>query len=139
MNKNGDWFDLVNPDRVPVFQGTPRTINFGIAMQLPKGFEAHVLPRSSTYKNYGLLLVNSMGIIDNTYCGDNDVWRGMFLPSYDNAVPAQVRLLQFKIVPSQRATIWQKLRWLFDSKIKFEEVSSLGNKDRGGFGEGTGK
>lgn len=112
----------------------------GIAMQLPKGYEAIVLPRSSTFKNRGIILANSMGVIDNTYCGDNDEWRFPAIALKDTTIPAgeKGRICQFRIQLSQKATLWQKLKWLFTSGIELVEVDHLGNEDRKGIGEGTG-
>jgi dUTP pyrophosphatase len=90
-------------------------------MELPKGFEAHVVPRSSTFKNFGVIQVNSVGIIDNTYCGDTDCW---FFPAYavrDTEIHLNDRICQFRIVENQ-------------PKIYFETVEKLGNANRGGHG-----
>ena len=94
-------------------------------MELPKGYEAHLLPRSSTFQNTGLLLTNSMGIIDNSFCGDNDYWGAKFYATKDGRVEKGQRLCQFRILENQPS-------------LKFVEVVHLGNKDRGGYGS-TGK
>lgn len=106
----------------------------GVAMKLPKGYEAIVAPRSSTFKKYGLIQANSMGIIDNTYCGDNDQWMFPAVALKDCEIPAGTRVCQFRIQLSQKATMWQKIKWLFSSKIEFEFVDHLNDEDRGGFG-----
>lgn len=139
VHRKGDWFDLICPEDVELTPGTAKKVDFCLAMQLPAGFEAHVLERSSTFKNYGILQTNALGIIDNSYCGDKDSWGGMYYCTRKGTIPAGSRIAQFRIVLSQRATFWQKLKWLFNSKIRFVEVDRLGNKNRGGFGEGTGR
>ena len=105
-------------------------IPLGVAMQLPEGYEAHVVPRSSTFKTWGIIQTNHIGIIDNSYCGDNDQW---FYPAYclepknfiDNQYGTLIRkgdkIAQFRIIEVQ-------------PKLEFEKVELLGNKDRGGFG-----
>ncbi len=109
-------------------------IPLGIAMELPKGFEAVVLPRSSTYKKFKIICWNSEGVIDNSYNGDNDQWHFPALALDDTTIKEGDRICQFKIQLSQKATMWQKIKWLFTSKIEFEYVDHLGNIDRKGFG-----
>lgn len=121
----GDWIDLSSTEDITMKAGEFKLIRLGIAMELPKGYEAHIVSRSSTFKNYGIIQANSIGIIDNTYCGDKDEW--MF-PAYalrDTTVRKNDRICQFRIVENQ-------------PPIHFEEVDVLGNKDRGGIGS-TGK
>lgn len=109
-------------------------IKLGIAMELPKGFEAIVAPRSSTPKNFGIVCANSIGIIDNSYCGDNDEWKFPAIAIRETFIPEGTRICQFRIQLSQKATFWQKLKWLFSSGVKFVKVDKLNNKNRGGFG-----
>ena len=100
-------------------------IPLGVAMELPKGYEAHVVPRSSTFKNFGIIQTNHMGVIDESYCGDNDQWH---FPAYalrDPVIHVNDRICQFRIMEHQ-------------PKIVFEETEKLDNKDRGGIGS-TGK
>lgn len=111
-----------------------KLIGLGVAMQLPKGFEAVVLPRSSTYKNFKIILANSQGVIDNSYNGDNDEWKFNAIAFDDTVIEEGDRLCQFRIQLSQKATLWQKLKWLLSSGIEFEEVESLNNPDRDGIG-----
>ena len=116
----GDWIDLRAAEDVEMKAGEFRLIPLGIAMKLPEGYEAHVVPRSSTFKNYGLIQTNHMGVIDETYCGPNDWW---FVPMYamrDTAVRAGDRIAQFRIMEHQ-------------PRILFEE-GELEGADRGGFG-----
>lgn len=145
--EKGEWIDLYTSEdievkaptsRYQVVRFNPTLIPLGVAMQLPKHFEANLVPRSSTFKNYGIIQTNSIGIIDHTYCGNNDEWKMSVLPFENKVIPRGTRIAQFRIRPSQFAPIWVKLKWLFTNKIEFEEVSELKNKDRGGFGS-TGK
>lgn len=106
----------------------------GIAMKLPKGFEAMLLPRSSTFKKYGIIQTNSQGVIDETYCGNNDEWKMPVIAYKDVTIPANERICQFRIQLSQKASIWQKLKWLFSNKIELVEVDSLSDENRDGFG-----
>lgn len=111
-----------------------RLIRLGVAMQLPKGFEAVVLSRSSTYKNFGVILGNSEGVIDQPYCGDNDEWRFNAIAFRDITINEGDRICQFRIQLSQKATMWQKIKWLLSSGVKIVEVDKLGNPDREGIG-----
>lgn len=125
IDGKSDWVDLRAADTIELKAGEFKLIPLGIAMQLPKGYEAHVVPRSSTFKNYGIIEVNSMGIIDESYCGDNDQW---FFPAYavrDTVINVNDRICQFRIMEHQPV-------------LRFEEVTILGNEDRGGHGS-TGK
>ena len=94
-------------------------------MKLPKGFEAVVLPRSSTYKNFGIIQTNHMGVIDNSYCGDNDEWKYPVVAMRNTVINVDDKICQFRIQLSQKATVWQKLKWLFCSGIKLVEVNKL--------------
>lgn len=154
--KKGEWVDLRSAKDVKIegpqsgvlkyhmFEGEKvghREVTFsneliplGVAMQLPKGFEAHILPRSSTFKNFGIIMANMQGVVDNSYCGDNDEWMFNAIALRDCIFAEGERICQFRIQLSQKATVWQKLRWLFSSGIKIVEVESLSNQDRKGFG-----
>lgn len=96
-------------------------VKFGVAMELPEGYEGYIVPRSSTFKNFGLLLTNSHGVIDEAYAGDTDEWMGMFLATRDGGISIGDRPAQFRVQ--------QKM-----PDINFIEVDKLGNKDRGGYG-----
>lgn len=134
----GDWIDLkiwesfsINKVKTPVYQ----MLSLGVAMQLPDGYEAIIVPRSSTFKKYGIMLANSVGIIDNTYCGNGDIWGFPALIFKENTtIPSFERICQFRIQLSQKATIWQKIKNLFYSGVEFEVVDNLTNPNRGGFG-----
>ena len=134
----GDWIDLRAAEDVFIPKGQSALISLGVSMKLPEGYEAHVVPRSSTFKNYGLIMTNSVGIIDNSYCGTNDVWRfpAYCLESktsrcinitdkgfiqYGSWVHKNDRICQFRIVKSQ-------------PPIEFVEVDTLDDTDRGGIG-----
>lgn len=112
-----------------------KLIDLGISMELPKGYEAVVLPRSSTYNNFFVCLGNSQGVIDNKFRGNNDIWKFNAIAFKDTKIKKHDRICQFRIQLSQFATRWQKIKWLFwNGKIKFIEVNSLNNDDRGGIG-----
>lgn len=111
-----------------------KLIPLGVAMKLPKGFEAIVAPRSSTHKKFGIMQANQFGIIDNCYCGNNDEWKFPAVAMRDTTISKGDRICQFRIQLSQKATFWQKLKWFLSSGIKFVEVESLDSISRGGFG-----
>lgn len=106
----------------------------GVAMKLPKGFEAIVAPRSSTYKKFGVIQANSIGVIDSSYCGNEDQWMMPVIALKDTTINKGDRVCQFRIQLSQKANIWQKLKWLLSKGIKLVEVDTLDNSSRGGFG-----
>ena len=117
----GDWIDLRAAETVTLKAGEWRPISLGISMQLPEGYEAHILPRSSTFKRWGVILPNAMGIIDESYCGDNDIWHFGALAMRDTVSEKGDRICQFRIMEKM-------------PPVRFEEVTVLGNRDRGGFG-----
>lgn len=121
VDGKSDWIDLRASEDVELKAGEFKLIPLGVAMELPKGYEAHLVPRSSTFKNYGILQTNSCGIIDCSYCGDEDMWRMPVYATRDTVIHQNDRICQFRIVENQ-------------PKITFDEVESLGNADRGGFG-----
>ena len=121
IDGKSDWIDLRAAEEVEMKAGEFRLIPLGIAVELPAGYEAHVVPRSSTFRNFGLIQTNHMGVIDESYCGPNDWW---YVPMYalrDTVVHAGDRISQFRIMEHQ-------------PQIKFEEVEELKGEDRGGFG-----
>lgn len=111
-----------------------KLLPLGVCMEMPDGFEGYLLPRSSTFKKYGLIQTNSMGIIDNSYKSNEDEWKMSVLATRKVIIPKGTRIAQFRIQLSQKATLWQKLKWLMSSSVKIEKVSSLGNPVRSGFG-----
>ncbi|NBH73610.1 deoxyuridine 5'-triphosphate nucleotidohydrolase [Clostridiaceae bacterium] len=121
VDGKSDWIDLRAAEDVVMKAGEFKLVPLGIAMELPEGYEAHVVPRSSTYKNFGIIQTNHMGVIDKSYCGDHDQW---YFPAYalrDTQIREGDRICQFRIMEHQPV-------------IQFEEVESLGHKDRGGIG-----
>lgn len=117
----GDLIDLRCAEDTVIKKGELKLIPLGIAMELPKGYEAHVYPRSSTYKKHKILLSNSVGIIDESYCGDNDQWCFPAYATEDTFIEKNTRICQFRIFEHQPT-------------LEFEEVETLGNSDRGGIG-----
>lgn len=116
-----DWVDLRAAKDVKLKAGEFALIPLGIAMELPEGYEAHIVPRSSTFKNFGIIQTNSQGVVDNSYCGNNDEW---FFPAYalrDTEIHFNDRICQFRIVKKQ-------------PKLQFIPVEKLDNEDRGGHG-----
>lgn len=138
----GDWIDLKAAETVVLSKPNSRLsdmfdsklISLGISMQLPKYFEANIVPRSSTYKNYGVIQTNNFGVIDYKYCGNNDIWKFPAIAFKNTTIKEGDRICQFRIRPCQDAPWYIKIKWMFTSKITFKEVKSLNNKDRGGFG-----
>lgn len=134
---NGDWVDLYVSSSFGnryYKAGEASVVPLGVAMRLPKGFEANVVSRSSSFKKFGFIQVNSYGIIDNSYSGDNDEWKDPVFFLKDGYISSGERICQFRVNLSQKATVWQKIKWLFTSGFKFVEVDTLGGKNRGGFG-----
>lgn len=119
--EKGDWIDLRSAEDVELKKGENKLIHLGVAMELPKGYEAHIVPRSSTFKKWGIIQTNHMGIIDETYKGDGDWWLFPALATRDTKIEKGDRICQFRIEKKM-------------PKIKFETVEVLGNKNRNGFG-----
>ena len=121
IDGKSDWIDLRSAEHVEMKAGEFRLINLGVAMQLPKGYEAHIVPRSSTFKNFGIIQTNHQGVVDESYCGPND-W--FYMPAYalrDTVIEVNDRICQFRIEKHQPV-------------IEFDEVAQLTGKDRGGIG-----
>ena len=125
IDGKSDWIDLRASEEVELKAGDFKLIPLGVAMEIPKGYEGHLAPRSSTFKTWGLIQTNSIGVIDCSYCGDDDMWRMPVYATRDTVIHVNDRIAQFRIIENQ-------------PKIVFEEVESLGNDSRGGFGS-TGK
>ncbi len=119
--EKSDWIDLRSAETVTMEPGEFRIISLGVAMELPEGYEAHILPRSSTFKKFGIILSNSEGIIDNSFRGDKDLWGFPAIALRPTTIYRGDRICQFRIVRKQ-------------PQVEFEEVESLGNDNRGGFG-----
>ena len=118
--ENGDWIDLRAAEDVEMRAGEFRLISLGVSMQLPEGYEAHIVPRSSTYKHWGIIQANHMGVVDNSYCGDNDIWKFPAIAIRDTMIYKNDRICQFRIAKKQ-------------PEFEFEEVDYLEGPDRGGF------
>lgn len=119
--EKGDWIDLRAAEDTVLKAGEFKLIPLGVAMELPRGYEAHIVPRSSTYKKFGIIQTNHQAVIDESYCGDNDQW---LYPAYalrDTEIHKGDRICQFRIMEKQ-------------PEITFTEVAILGNEDRGGIG-----
>lgn len=125
IDGKSDWIDLRASEEVELKQGEFKLIKLGVGMKLPEGFEAHIVPRSSTFKNFGIIQTNHMGVIDESYCGDHDQWMFPALAVRDTVIHVNDRICQFRIMRHQ-------------PQIVFEETETLGGEDRGGFGS-TGK
>ena len=118
---NGDWIDLRAAEDVNLEKGDFRLISLGVSMKLPDGYEAHIVPRSSTFKHWGIIQANHMGIIDNSYCGDNDIWKFPAIATRDAVIYKNDRICQFRIMKKQPC-------------VRFDTVEHLNGPDRGGFG-----
>lgn len=119
--ETGDWLDLRAAETVEMKAGEYRLISLGISVKLPDGFEAHIVPRSSTFQKWGVLQTNSQGVIDNSYSGENDIWRFPALAMRDTVIHKNDRICQFRIVRKMEDII-------------ISEVDHLDGPDRGGFG-----
>lgn len=117
----GDWIDLRSAEDVEMKAGEFRVIRLGVGMILPEGYEAHIAPRSSTYKNFGIIQTNSLGMVDNSYCGEEDEWKMAAYALRDAVIRKNDRICQFRIVEKQ-------------PEIEFEAVEHLSETSRGGFG-----
>lgn len=117
----GDWIDLRAAETVSLSKGEFKLISLGVGMILPDGYEAHIVPRSSTFKKFHIIQTNHMGIIDNSYCGEQDEWKFPALAVEDTIINKNDRICQFRIVKKQ-------------PEIVFEQVEKLSDNSRGGFG-----
>jgi dUTP pyrophosphatase len=126
---NFDWIDLVavpdldkgESDYIFLRAGEFRLISLGVSIKLPVGYEAHLAPRSSAFKRYGFIQTNGVGVVDETYCGDGDLWMLPIYSIWDCKIPAYDRIAQFRIMAKM-------------PRLEVEEVATLKFKDRGGFG-----
>ena len=121
IDGKSDWIDLRASEDVELKAGDFKLIPLGVAMKLPDGYEAHLAPRSSTFKNWGILQTNSIGVIDQSFCGDNDMWRMPVYATRDTIIHKGDRIAQFRIMEHQ-------------PRIQFSEVDKLSGVNRGGFG-----
>ena len=121
FDNKGDWIDLRSAEDVTLKKGESCLISLGISVQLPEGYEMIIAPRSSSYKKFGIIQTNSIGIVDSSYNGDNDIIKMPVLADRDTRIRINDRICQFRIQKNQPGII-------------FQEVDTLGNEDRGGFG-----
>ena len=121
VDGKSDWIDLRSAEEVELKEGEFRIIHLGIAVRLPEGYEAHIVPRSSTFKRWGIIQTNHMGVIDSSYCGDGDEWMMPVYATRNVKIEKYSRICQFRIMENQ-------------PKLEFEEVEHLGGEDRKGFG-----
>lgn len=119
--KVGDWIDLRAAEDVKMECGEFKLISLGVSMKLPEGYEAVIIPRSSTFKNWGIIQTNHFGLIDNSYCGFNDIWMFPALATRDTFIEKNSRICQFRIQKSME-------------DVTFKTVARLDDVDRGGFG-----
>ena len=121
IDGKSDWIDLRAAATIALHHGEFYLVPLGVAIELPEGYEALIVPRSSSFKNYGFIQTNSMGVIDETYCGDNDEWKLPILATREGLIAEGDRIAQFRIIKHQ-------------PKLDFIEVKSLEKSNRGGFG-----
>lgn len=121
VNPNGDWVDLRAAEDVEMKAGDFKFISLGVSMKLPEGYEAHIVPRSSTYENWGIIQANHMGVVDNSYRGNNDIWQFPAIAIRDTRIYKNERICQFRIMEKQ-------------PYLDFDAVDHLDDEDRGGFG-----
>lgn len=121
MINGSDWIDLRSAENIELKKGESKLISLGVSMEIPKGYEAHIVPRSSTFKNFSIIQTNHFGIVDNNYCGNNDIWMFTAYALKNTAIHKNDRICQFRIEKKQ-------------PPISFIEVDSLDNESRGGFG-----
>ena len=117
----GDWIDLRAAEKVELKQGDFALISLGVSMKLPDGYEAHLAPRSSTFKTWGIIQTNSIGVVDNSYSGNNDIWKMPVYATRDTVINVNDRICQFRIMPKMPV-------------LDVEETDNLEGPDRGGFG-----
>lgn len=119
--KKGDWIDLRAAEDVELKAGEFKLINLGVGMILPDGYEAHIVPRSSTFLKFGVIQANHCGIIDNSYSGDNDQWKFPAIALRNTKIHKNDRICQFRLMKKME-------------DVTLEEVEHLNERDRGGFG-----
>ena len=121
IDGKSDWIDVRSAEDVELKVGDFKLISLGVSMELPKGYEAHIVQRRSTFKNFGIIQTNHQAVIDESYCGDNDIWRYPVYALRDTVIHKNDRICQFRIMEHQPT-------------IEFDEVEYLGNADRKGIG-----
>jgi len=121
IENKSDWFDLRSAENISLKAGEFKLISLGVSMELPEGYEAYVIPRSSTYKTFGIIQTNHLGLIDEIYKGNNDIWKYPALAMRDTEIKINDRICQFRIQKKMPT-------------VTFDEVDDLENENRGGFG-----
>lgn len=140
IESHGAWFDLRSAEDVNIKTFESHLISLGVSIQLPKYFQANIVPRSGTYGKYGIIQANHYGVIDGPdkesdgYSGDDDIWKFNAIAIRESNILVGYRICQFEIKPMMTAPWWVKLKWLFNNKIELIEVQKLTSKNRGGFG-----
>lgn len=133
-----DCFDLFLAEDVKLKKGELGVFSLGVAMEIPKGMSGRAYLRSSTPVEHHVYMANHVGVIDSVYCGNDDNWRVELVALKATTIPKGTKICQFELVPSQFATVYQKLKWLFSSSLTIQKVDKLTSKNRGGLGT-TGK
>lgn len=130
---NGDWIDLRAAEDVKLNAWESAKISLGVSIKVPNEYEIHLVPRSSTFDKYSIIQTNSMGVIDNSYCGNDDIIKMPVLAVRDTFIPKNTRIAQFRIVP--------RMRYMDpnSSEIKITEVTNMESTNRGGFGSSDNK
>ena len=137
----GNWIDLKSAKTVTFKKGTYKLLSLGVSMQLPKYYQANIVPRSGTFKKYGLIQTNHYGVVDGPdengtgYSGNDDVWRFGAYALKESVVNEGDRIAQFEIRPTMKAPWYVKLKWLINTKLTIIEVNNLESNNRGGFGK----
>ena len=121
LERHGDWIDLRAAENVCLQPGEFKLISLGVSMKVPDGYESHIVPRSSTYKTWGILQANSLGVVDELYCGENDIWKFPALAFRPTTINKGDRICQFRIVKKMEP-------------VEFVEVAAMEDPSRGGFG-----
>ena len=121
VEQHGDWIDLRAAENVCLNPGEFKLISLGVSMKMEEGYEAHIVPRSSTYKTWGILQANSLGVVDSMYCGENDIWKFPALAFRPTTINKGDRICQFRIVKKMEP-------------VEFVEVDAMEDPSRGGFG-----
>ena len=140
IESHGNWFDLKSSETVELKKYDNKLIDLGVSIRLPKYYQANIVPRSGTYKLYGVFQANHYGVVDGPdkysegYSGNNDKWKFNAIALNDTKINEGDRICQFEIKPTMVAPWYVKLRWIFDNNFKFIEVQNLKAKNRGGFG-----
>jgi len=144
LEQHGNWVDLKSSKFVQFKKFENKLIPLGVSIQLPKYYQANIVPRSGTYKNYSLIQANHYGVVDGPdnesdgYSGNNDIWMFNAIALKNSEINIGDRICQFEIRLTMKAPWYIKLKWLFDNKVKFIETNDLKSSNRGGFGS-TGK